>query len=218
MTTAQQYAQIGLSHLGEPGPDNTCLSNGVQRWAKEGGLPQLGNNTATVSVYRKAAKDAGYYHTDIPNIQVGDVLDWAFLNGIIGHVSVCTAVKGGMVTSVASGTSRGVISLSTIPFGAIQGFVRLPFGGEQSIVVDPNATPVAATTTSGASGIFPSLTAIAENVAQPGFWVRFGITALGVGLLGVALVKMLASTSAGQQAISTTKSVAKDAAAAAAIA
>lgn len=218
MTSAQQYAQIGLSHLGEPGPDNTCLSNGVQRWAKEGGLPQLGNNTATVSVYRKAAKDAGYYHTDITQIQVGDVLDWAFINGIIGHVSVCTKVTGGMVTSVASGTSKGVISLSTIPFGAIQGFIRLPFGGEQSLVVDNNPNPQTTTQTSGASGIFPSLTAIAENVAQPGFWVRAGIMTLGIALLGVAVIKLVSMTDAGQKAISATKTAVKGAAEAAALA
>jgi hypothetical protein len=213
MATAQQFADVALSHVGEPGPNNTCLSNGVQKWAGEVGLPQLGGNTSTVSVYRAAAQKAGYYHVGMAGVQVGDILDWAG----IGHVTVCTAISpNGGVQSVGSGTANGVVRVDPPdggynPSAIFRGYIRLPYDGKSS-AVSTTADVTPAGSVSGLAGIIPSLTTVVSEISNPGFWLRAGLLSLGAALLVIALVKIVASTSAGQQAIKAGKSAVKDAA------
>lgn len=210
MATAQQFADIALSHVGEPGPANTCLSNGVQKWAGEAGLPQLGGDTSTVSVYRSAAQKDGYYHAGMAGVQIGDVLDWAG----IGHVTVCTGVSpSGGVQSVGSGTTSGLVRVDP-PSGGynssaiFRGYIRLPYNGSSSTVTtSADVTP--AGSIAGLAGILPGLITVTTEISDPAFWVRAGLLTLGGILLLIAMIKIVGSTGAGKTAIHAGKDAAK---------
>lgn len=207
MATAQQYADVALSHVGEPGPNNTCLSNGVQKWAGEVGLPQLGGNTSTVSVYRAAAQKDGYYHAGMAGVQVGDILDWAG----IGHVTVCTGVSpSGGLQSVGSGTANGLVRVDPPSGGynnpaTFRGYIRLPFNGVSTPTVTTSSDVSLAGAVSGWTGLIPSLTTVVTEISNPGFWLRAGLLSLGAALLVIALIKIIASTSTGKSAIKAAK-------------
>lgn len=108
MTTLADIAARAHEHLGEPGPDDTCVSNGMNRWPKELGLP--GIDTASVTEARRLAK-AGHngwrYHPGLAGLRVGHFVDWA----TIFHVSVVTDIDPrGYVRTIGSGGPSGKVA------------------------------------------------------------------------------------------------------------
>ncbi len=214
-------AQAAISHVGEPGPPNTCLSNGVQKWAGEAGLPQLGNDTGWVSVYRNAAIAAGLYVHGLAGVQVGDVLDWALP---LDHMTVCTAVNSkGWVSSVGSGGTSGLVGYQP-PSGynppiVYRGYTRLPgsgAGGTLNVQTAAN-TPFNFSPWQIGNPFAPFATGVTV-LQDRNTWIRLGLGILGATLLIIALAKTFSGTAIGQQVSTTTKAAAKTAVEAVAVA
>lgn len=148
MTTPAALIQTALNHVGEDGPENTCVSNGAARWAREAGLyyPEVvypaamvaeatgihadKNNTTTVSGLSTMAKrgEAGYQWLDAADAQPGDFLIWPDFD----HVSVYVENVGGAYRSVGSGTPSGRVAFQPASGGGnapsyFIGAIRPPF-------------------------------------------------------------------------------------------
>lgn len=165
MTTAQKLIEIAQSHLGESGPENTCVSNGAARWARESGIyfPEVvypaemvreatginadKNNTTTVSGLSTMAKrgEAGYSWLDASDAQPGDFLIWPDYD----HVSLYVENINGTYRSIGSGTPSGTVASQPAGGGGnapsyFIGAVRPPFASTPA----PESTPQPAPTPS----------------------------------------------------------------------
>jgi len=207
-------SSIAVSHIGEPGGLNTCISNGIQRWAKEAGLPQIGNNTASRGVYVAAAKKAGVYHTGMQGVQVNDILDWALP---YRHMSVVDHIDAnGNIRSVGSGNMTSVPPIVDYqPKGGghmspsmFIGYVRLSGASNGD---SPTATP--AVSLNPLETINNTVTDFQNwwsgALGDPKFWYRVGLFSLGTTLLVIAVIALIAHSSAVQGAVSDTKKVVK---------
>ena len=139
--------------LGKPGPVDTCVSNGLQRFAAEAGAPKLtwnGRPTASITEARLAAKaghDGWSYHEGLVGVQPGDMVDWARPAGIF-HVSTVIEVRknaGGTVLAlrtIGSGGPSGLINWQPAagdPAGwnvaaYWRGYWRMPFAAPAKVV------------------------------------------------------------------------------------
>lgn len=107
-------AAQAIKHLGEASPDNSCVSNGMNRWPVELGLP--GIDTASVSEARKLAR-AGHhgwkYHEGTAGVFVGAFVDWdpdVLGDAADAHVSCVTEVTRAGIKSVGSGGPTGKVA------------------------------------------------------------------------------------------------------------
>jgi LysM repeat protein len=111
---ATKIADQALKHLGESGPLNTCVSNGMRRWTRELGLPDIG--TDSVSEAERLAKNghAGWrYHQGTDGLARGNFGDWdpAFLGDFNArHVTVIDDVDGVLWRGVGSGTPSSKVA------------------------------------------------------------------------------------------------------------
>lgn len=112
--TLADIAEQAIKHLGEPGPDNSCVSNGLERWTHELGLPGLG--TASVSEARRLAR-AGHngwtYRTGTNGLAVGCFVDWdpeILGDSADAHVSCVTELARQGVKSIGSGGPTGKVA------------------------------------------------------------------------------------------------------------
>ena len=96
--TAGKVVAAAKRDVGKPGPVNTCVSNGMQRFASEAGAPKLtwnGRPTASITEARLAGKakhDGWTYHDGLAGIAPGDFADWARPAGIF-HVSAVIQLR-----------------------------------------------------------------------------------------------------------------------------
>lgn len=155
-------AEQAEKHLGEPGPVDTCWSNGPERWAHELGLPGLG--TASVSEARRLAK-AGHngwsYHEGTAGLARGHVGDWD--PDVLGrtaadrnpaHVCVVDEVRGDAWRGIGSGTPSGKVARQPSsgglnPKGVLIGYFVAPT--ETRAAPAPAPAPKPATSSSSSS-------------------------------------------------------------------
>lgn len=126
--SGESVAKRAEAHLGESGPTNTCVSNGMNRWPQEAGLG--GIDTASVTRARELAK-AGHngwtYHEGMSGVRRGDFVDWA---GIF-HVSCVTDVSSAGIATIGSGGPTGLVARQPRtgghnPRSAFRGYFRPP--------------------------------------------------------------------------------------------
>lgn len=108
MTRLDKIADIAERHIGEAGPTNTCMSNGLERWTAEAGLKTLDTNSVSEGIAR--AKD-GYhgwsYHPGTDGLTRGHFGVWtheALGGGQFEHVTCVTDTSGALWRGVGSGT------------------------------------------------------------------------------------------------------------------
>lgn len=150
MATAEDLIRIATSHLGEDGPENSCVSNGAARWLREAGIDYpsisysaadvaqaLGTNyggpkttDAYVTALATLAKrgEHGFTWVDADQAQLGDLLIWPDYD----HVSVYVELTGGNYRSIGSGTPNGKVSTQPAASGGnpasyFIGAVRPPY-------------------------------------------------------------------------------------------
>lgn len=116
-----KLADVAHEHLGESGPNDSCLQ-AVNRWAKEAGGKALPTDSVSAAVQLVSSRGAEYgwtYHEGLDGVQLGDVLRWAraHLNPSAAdpnpeHVSVFSKrdSAGGM-QSIGSGGPTGKVAL-----------------------------------------------------------------------------------------------------------
>lgn len=95
-------------HRGQAGPINTCMSNGVERWAREAGIAPIDGNGSCSQGSRQAhAGHNGWKVIPVSQARPGDVLYWRN----IGHVSVVDAIDHvGNIRSIGSGGPSGLVA------------------------------------------------------------------------------------------------------------
>ena len=144
--------------LGKPGPVDTCVSNGMQRFASEAGAPKLtwqGVPTASITTARlagQAGHDGWSYHVGLQGVAPGDFVDWQRPTGIF-HVSTVIEVRknaGGAVLAlrtIGSGGPSGLINWQPAagnPEGwnvaaYWRGYWRAPLAAPAKVVAKPAA-------------------------------------------------------------------------------
>lgn len=167
--TAGKVVAAAQRDLGKPGPINTCVSNGMQRFASEAGAPKLtykGRPTASITEARiagKAGNDGWQYHSGLGGVKPSDFVDWRKPAGIF-HVSTVIEVrKSGLgvvlaLRTIGSGGPTGKINWQPAagsPAGwndasYWQGYWRAPYAAPIKTVAKPAPkpapTPTASTT------------------------------------------------------------------------
>jgi LysM repeat protein len=111
---AVKIAEQALEHLGQAGPLNTCVSNGMRRWTRELGLPDIGTDSVSEAVRLAQNGHAGWrYHDGTDGIAVGNFGVWT--HTALGstekeHVTVVTDIRGALWRGVGSGTPSGKVA------------------------------------------------------------------------------------------------------------
>lgn len=201
MATGTQAAQLFLSKVGEPTGIDTCVKSMVSEVFKPLGVP------VPSIVWVHEIMQPPFTKIDTPG--VGDV---AIFPGQ-GHACMITGVSGNTLQETSFGTSSGFVRSASYDVGFYDSFFRPPYDGQLSTGVE-----TAGDITTTASGSGSNMLGIPNSLFTPQWWARFGVGALGAGVLAVAVVALLANTGAGQTVIRTVKSAGKTAAEAAVIA
>lgn len=156
---------VAREHLGEPGPNNSCLE-AVNRWVDEAGGKPLptASVSAAVQLVQGAGRNGWTYHEGLNGVQVGDVLRWQ--RAALGptredpnpeHVSVYTARDGhGNMQSIGSGGPSGRVALQPQsggfnPPSTFRGYFRVQL--EQPAPAKPPAKPAASSSSSSKADI-----------------------------------------------------------------
>lgn len=155
---ASAIADQALKHLGEPGPLDTCVSNGLNRWPAELGLPVLGTASVTEAVRLAKAGHNGYsYVSGTAHLARGHFGIWS--HEALGspndeHTCVVVDVDGDEWRGVGSGTPSGKVARQPAnggmnPKSVLVGYIVAPTETHAS-VVPPRPAPAAAS--AGAAG------------------------------------------------------------------
>lgn len=183
--TAGKVVAAACAGLGKPGPVDTCVSNGMQRFASEAGAPKLtykGRPTASITEARiagKAGNDGWTYHEGLAGIKPGDFADWARPAGIFHVSTVITVRRTGLgvvvaLQTIGSGGPTGKINWQPAagnPAGwnvaaYFRGYWRAPYAAPVKTSSKPSpapaSKPVTTTVQSGEGGI-----AVAARVKVP---------------------------------------------------
>lgn len=153
-------ADQARKHLDEPGPLNTCVSNGPERWADELGLPTLGTSSVTAYVRLAKAGTHGYsYHEGTAGLSRGHVAVWS--HEALGsdqdeHVCVVDDVEGQLWRGIGSGTPSGKVARQPAsggrnPKSVLVGYVVLPTETAAAAAPKPAATKPASSSSSSSS-------------------------------------------------------------------
>lgn len=111
---ATQIADQARKHLGEPGPLNSCVSNGLNRWPAELGLPAIGTASVTEAVRRAKAGFNGYRYVEgTKGLARGHFGIWS--HEALGsdddeHTCVVDEVQGDDWRGIGSGTPSGKVA------------------------------------------------------------------------------------------------------------
>lgn len=115
MSTLDRIADIAESHLGEYGPTNTCMSNGLEKWAEEAGVPGLGTASVSDGIARaRDGRNGWKYHDGTDGLARGHFAVWshdALGSPNLEHVTCVTLVRGNTWHGVGSGTPSGKVAL-----------------------------------------------------------------------------------------------------------
>lgn len=97
-----------LKHKGQRGPVNTCMSNGVERWAREAGIAPIdGNGSCSQGSAQAHRGHNGWRVIPVSQAQPGDVVYWR-----IAHVSVIVDIDhAGNIETIGSGTPSQTVAL-----------------------------------------------------------------------------------------------------------
>lgn len=106
---AVRIAAAARADLGEPSPENTCCSLGMNKWPQDVGLPGIGTNSVTEARQRARAGHNGWsYHDGMDGVRIGDFPDWA--GDDIHHVTVVEDIDdGGRIRSIGAGGPTGKV-------------------------------------------------------------------------------------------------------------
>jgi LysM repeat protein len=111
---ASAIADQAVRHLGEPGPLDTCVSNGLNRWPGELGLPVLGTSSVTEAVRLAKAGHNGYrYVSGTAGMARGHFGIWSHeaLGSVNDeHTCVVDQVDGNLWRGIGSGTPSGKVA------------------------------------------------------------------------------------------------------------
>jgi LysM repeat protein len=111
---AARIADQARNHLGEAGPVDTCVSNGMRRWTRELGLPDIGTDSVSEAVrLAKQGHNGWRYHDGTDGLARGNFGVWT--HAALGstnseHVCVVDDVNGGVWRGIGSGTPSRVVS------------------------------------------------------------------------------------------------------------
>lgn len=132
---AAAIADQARQHLGEPGPDNTCVSNGLNRWPVELGLPAIGTASVTEAVRLAKAGHNGYRYVDgTHGIARGHFGIWSHeaLGSVNDeHTCVVDQVDGNVWRGIGSGTPTGKVARQPAsgglnPLSVLVGYIVAP--------------------------------------------------------------------------------------------
>jgi LysM repeat protein len=132
---ASAIADQALEHLGESGPIDTCVSNGLERWPRELGLPTLGTGSVTEAVRLAKAGFHGYRYVDgTSGLARGHFGVWtheALGSDQEEHVCVVDQVAGSLWRGIGSGTPSGKVARQPAngglnPKGVLRGYIVAP--------------------------------------------------------------------------------------------
>lgn len=145
---ATMIADQARKHLGEPGPENTCVSNGLNRWPAELGLPAIGTASVTEAVRRARARFNGYQYVEgTAGLARGHFGIWsheALGSSNLEHTCVVDEVDGGAWRGIGSGTPSGKVARQPAsggmnPKSVLVGYIIAPT--ETTAAVKPAPTP-----------------------------------------------------------------------------
>jgi hypothetical protein len=96
VSTLDRIADIAESHLGEFGPTNTCMSNGLEKWVAEAGVPTLGTSSVSDGIDRaRDGRNGWKYHDGTDGLARGHFAVWshdALGSPNLEHVTCVTLV------------------------------------------------------------------------------------------------------------------------------
>jgi LysM repeat protein len=111
---ATLIADQARKHLGEPGPIDSCVSNGLNRWPAELGLPAIGTASVTKAVALAKAGHNGYRYVEgTQGLARGHFGIWSHeALGSVGdeHTCVVDEVEGALWRGIGSGTPSGKVA------------------------------------------------------------------------------------------------------------
>ena len=149
---ASRIADQAVKHLGEPGPANTCVSNGLNRWPAELGLPSIGTASVTEAVRRAKAGFEGYRYVDgTAGLARGHFGIWSHeaLGSVNDeHTCIVDEVHGGMWRGIGSGTPSGLVARQPAsggmnPKSVLVGYIIAPTETTGSAPAAHTAAPAA---------------------------------------------------------------------------
>lgn len=135
MSTLDRIADIAESHLGEPGPTNTCMSNGLEKWVTEAGLPALGTSSVSVGIDRaRDGRNGWKYREGTDGLARGHFAVWshaALGSPNLEHVTCVTLVRGNTWHGIGSGTPSERVALQPAsggmnPMTVLRGYLIPP--------------------------------------------------------------------------------------------
>lgn len=111
---AARIADQARDHLGENGPLNTCVSNGMRKWTRELGLPDIGTDSVSEAIRLAQNGHAGWrYHDGTDGLARGNFGVWT--HAALGsdqkeHVTVIDDIRGALWRGIGSGTPSGTVA------------------------------------------------------------------------------------------------------------
>lgn len=160
---ATLIADQAVKHLGEPGPINSCVSNGLNRWPGELGLPAIGTASVTEAVRRAKAGFNGYrYVSGTEGLARGHFGIWS--HEALGspddeHTCVVDEVNGDQWRGIGSGTPSGKVarqpaSGGTNPRSVLVGYIVAPTETTAKTPAAQPSRPAAQPTTSSSGSTY----------------------------------------------------------------
>jgi hypothetical protein len=152
---ASLIADRARKHLGEPGPTDSCVSNGLNRWPAEVGLAPIGTASVTEAVRRARAGFNGYRYVEgTAGIARGHFGIWS--HEALGspddeHTCVVDEVEGPAWRGIGSGTPSGKVARQPAsggmnPLSVLVGYIVAPTETHVGAAPAPTPRPSAAPT------------------------------------------------------------------------
>lgn len=161
----ERIVEQARTHLGEAGPNDSCVSNGMRRWTRELGLADIG--TDSVGEARRLAK-AGHngwrYVAGMHGVVPGNFLDWdpdVLDSPTDAHVSVLESIAHGDFRSIGSGGPSGKVALQPQSGG------YNPPDYFRGYFVAPSAQPAAAAPAKPAAAPKPASSGRVDYTVKP---------------------------------------------------
>lgn len=141
-----RIADIAESHVGDYGPTDTCMSNGLEKWTREAGLPGLDTGSVSEGIDRAQAGHNGWkYHDGTDGLARGHFAVWshaALGSPNLEHVTCVTQVSGNTWHGVGSGTPSGRVAIQPAsggmnPKSVLRGYLIPPTAAAPAVKPAP---------------------------------------------------------------------------------